>query len=224
MLGAKRGQVNEQQWGWRRPLKSRIEGNSCILFSTLVRAQRHILNALPNILWTAIFLGPVYVYGVRQIPPKLLYVFAVAGALPFLVPRSFLQRFQLSSDAGVYRRLRVPLLVKLTQDAPWLHRLGGHPEKRVRRDRRTIARVISDTWMRERFHFGLLLFCALCAGVALWRKQLMWFTALIVINTLYNLYPVWVQQYLRLRVTHLLGKRLFCEVAESSQRRPKNKP
>jgi Glycosyl-4,4'-diaponeurosporenoate acyltransferase len=189
-----------------------------------VRAQRYILNALPNILWTAIFIGPVYAYCVREIPPRLLYVFAVAGALPFLVPRSFLQRFQLSPDTGVYRRLQLPLLVKLTQDAPWLHRLGGHPEKRVRRDRGAIVRVISDTWTRERFHFGLLVFCALCAGVALWRTQLMWFTALILINTLYNLYPVWVQQYLRLRVTHLLGKRLPGEEGESSQHSLRNKP
>jgi hypothetical protein len=77
-------------------------------------------------------------------------------------------------------------------------------ERRVRCDREVIVRFTRDTWMRERFHLGLLLFCSLCAGVALWRIQLMWFIALCLVNTLYNFYPIWLQQYLRLRITRLL--------------------
>jgi hypothetical protein len=118
-----------------------------------------------------------------------------------------LQKLQISSDTNTYRRLRVPLLAKLTQDAPWLLRLGGEPGKRITRDHETIARVMSGSWMRERFHLGLLVSCVLCAGFALWQMQFTWFIALILINTLYNLYPVWIQQYLRLRITRL-GRRI----------------
>jgi Glycosyl-4,4'-diaponeurosporenoate acyltransferase len=169
-----------------------------------VSARRHLLNALPNVLWTALFLGPVYVFCARYVSLKYICIFLVAGAVALSLPRSALQRFRLSSNVGAYRRLRVPLLVGITQDAAWIRRLSGHSEARVRSDRKTIARLTSDAWMRERFHLGAFLYCTLCAVVALCQRRLLWFSALLLINTFYNLYPMWVQQYLRIRVARLL--------------------
>jgi hypothetical protein len=166
-------------------------------------AWGNVFNAVINLLWTCLLLGPVYVYCAHHVTPKCLFLFGLAAVFPFGAPKRILQRFQLGTNVDVYRSLGVPLLVKCTQDAPWLGRLGGGQYRRVSLDRKVIARVMRETWMRERFHLGLLLFCGACSGLALWQMELRWCVTLIVINTLYNLYPVWLQQYLRLRLTRL---------------------
>jgi hypothetical protein len=172
-------------------------------FSSSVSVRRSVLNTLTSLIWTAVFLGPVYEYCRRHVPPQALYLFAVVGSVPCLLPRSLLRRLQLNSDLGVYRRLRVTLLIAFTQDAPWFSSAHRQTEKRVRRDCDSIARVVRDTWTRERFHAGLLLFCALCSAVALSHFQIYWFIALTAINVVYNLYPIWLQQYIRIRVSNL---------------------
>ena len=169
-------------------------------------AWRHVLNAVINVPWTCLLLGPVYVYCAHHVTPTWLFVFGLAAVFPLGAPERILQRLQLGTHVDVYRRLGVPLLVKVTQDAPWLVRLGGDQYKRVSLDRGVIDRVMRETWMRERFHLGLPLFCGACSGLALWQMEIRWCVALIVINTLYNLYPVWLQQYLRLRLTRLSGR------------------
>ena len=172
-----------------------------------MKVQRAVLNTLLSLVWTVIFLGPVYVYCVRHIPSKCLYVFAAVGALSFVMPRALLERIQLSPDPEVYRLLRVSLLIAFTQDAPWLRALSSDAKRRVRRDPKAIGSIVRDTWTRERFHLGLLLFCALCAGIALWRIQIIWFVTLNLVNIIYNLYPVWLQQYIRIRVARVAQRK-----------------
>jgi Glycosyl-4,4'-diaponeurosporenoate acyltransferase len=169
-----------------------------------MNSRRQAGNMLLNILWTAVFLGPVCVFSISAISGKTLSLFLLAATLPLLMPRTLLQRLQLSNNRHVYQLLGVPLLVKVTQDAPWIRQSGSDLHRRVSRNREAITRLQRDTWTRERFHLGVLVFCALCAGVALWGGQFLWFTTLILVNLLYNLYPVWLQQYIRLRASRLL--------------------
>jgi hypothetical protein len=168
-----------------------------------VSARRSVLNTLTSLVWTVIFLGPVCEYCWHSVPLRALYLFAAVAILPYILPRSLLRHIQLSSNLRVYRRLRVTHLISFTQDAPWFRRLAGKTDKRISRGSDSLARVVHDTWTRERFHAGLLLFCALCSTVALFHFQMKWFIALTAINILYNLYPVWLQQYIRLRVRRL---------------------
>jgi hypothetical protein len=176
-------------------------------------AWRHVLNAAINLLWTGLLLTPVYFYCARYVTLKWLLVFGLASVSPLCVSRAILQRFQLSPEVNGYRRLGVPLLVKLTQDAPWLGRLGAQG-RRVSLDRKVIARVIRETWMRERFHFGMLVFTGCCSGLAFWQMELRWCVTLIIVNTFYNLYPIWLQQYLRLRLIRPLGRGLSSQSKE----------
>jgi len=181
------------------------------VISLSMRRWRHVSNAVINLLWTSLFLTPVFVYCAHHVPSKWLLVFGIAAILPLGLPRAILQRFRLGSEVEVYRRLGVPFLMWFTQDAPWLMRWGGDQSRRVSLDRKLIAQVIRETWMRERFHLGLLLFCGFCSGQALCQMQLRWCLALIFINTLYNLYPVWLQQYVRLRLSRALVRAVMSQ-------------
>jgi hypothetical protein len=168
--------------------------------------RREAANAGINLVWTGLLLTPVYIFCARYVSVKWLVLFGLVSVLPLGVPRAVLQQFGLSADVSVYRHLRVPLIVRFTQDAPWLRRVAGHPSRRVSLEGAVIARVVRDSWMRERFHFALLLFCGFCSVLALWQKQFSWCVALTFINIVYNLYPVWLQQYLRLRLSPVLRR------------------
>lgn len=168
-------------------------------------ARRELFNALPNVFWTALLVGPVYLFCSRHLSVRSICWFVLIGVLPLALPKKVLQRLALSPHIELYRRLRVPLLLGLTQDGAWLRRIGGSPGARVRRERDAITRVLRDTFVRERFHWGAFLFCTLCASVAIFEGHQLWFVVLIFINIFYNLYPIWLQQYLRLRLTRLLN-------------------
>ena len=120
-------------------------------------ARRQAVNMLLNILWTDIFFGPVCVFCIRAIPGKTLLLLLLAATLPLLMPRSLLQRLQLSNDRRIYRRLGVPLLVKVTQDAPWIRQTSSDFARRIARDREAITRFRRGTWTREQFHLAVLL-------------------------------------------------------------------
>lgn len=95
-------------------------------------------------------------------------------------------------------------MIQVSQDAAWLRRMSGEREPRARREGSALRRIERDTWMRERFHLGFFVFYCLCSALALLQGRGLWCFVLMVANALYNLYPIWLQQYLRLRVERCL--------------------
>ena len=131
-----------------------------------------------------------------------IYGGAAASLLAYVLPLVGLRRLQLSQGLRIYRRLRVPLVIRFTQD-------GGSVEASVRdggvqaawfRDGKMLKRMIRVTYGRERFHLTLLLFFLFTAGYAAVHGQVVWSLLLCLSNVIYNLYPVWLQQYIRMRL------------------------
>ncbi|GAA3769749.1 glycosyl-4,4'-diaponeurosporenoate acyltransferase CrtO family protein [Terriglobus aquaticus] len=166
--------------------------------------RRQSLNLLVSAVWTALFVLPVYTFCAKHTGAAQLVLFLIAGILASIVPRAILRRLQLSANPLLYRRLRVPLLVRFTQDAPWLKRLSSGAAANPRHTRATLQGLMRDSWMRERFHLGLGVFYALCSAVALLHMLVAWAVVLTAANLVYNIYPIWLQQYLRLRIKPLL--------------------
>lgn len=170
-------------------------------YSGYVNVRAQLANTLISLLWTVVFVGPLYVFRAHHISHTSLYVFFAIAAVSMALPKALLQRLALSTHTARYRRLYVPMVITFTQDAAWLRRISGSQKPRVRRDATTMAKLVRDTWARERFHLSLLVFYSLCIVVAILHMQFVWAGALIVCNVIYNLYPIWLQQYLRLRVS-----------------------
>ena len=59
--------------------------------------------------------------------------------------------------------------------------------------------LVAGSYHMERFHGVLLLFFALVSLYALAHGYSGWAALLVLLNVGYNLYPMWLQQYLRLR-------------------------
>jgi hypothetical protein len=120
----------------------------------------------------------------------------------YAVPASWLRRLQLSAQPAVYRRLGVPVVGYLAQYGALVNRLLRHRYPQYRRlpSRAAIASVVRGTYHYERFHWSMLLFSLLVSGSAMGQRQIGWAVVLTLINMGYNLYPIWLQQYLRVRL------------------------
>jgi hypothetical protein len=67
------------------------------------------------------------------------------------------------------------------------------------RSRAGLASLLRTTYHMERFHVVLLVFFGLTSLYAAAHGQVGWGVLLTLINVGYNLYPIWLQQYLRVR-------------------------
>ncbi|MBJ6107899.1 hypothetical protein JAO73_02670 [Hymenobacter sp. BT523] len=75
-----------------------------------------------------------------------------------------------------------------------------YPAYRHVRSRAGLAALVRGAYHQERLHLVLLLFYGFASGYAAVQGQAGWCGLFIFTNVGYNLYPMWLQQYLRLRV------------------------
>ncbi|RZK16155.1 MAG: hypothetical protein EOO56_20580 [Hymenobacter sp.] len=111
----------------------------------------------------------------------------------------------LSAAPAAYHRLRVPALNHLTQHGTVVNRLLRHryPQYRHLPPRADLARLVRAPYQMERFRWVMLVFFLLTTGYAVALGHLGWAGLLTLLNVGYNLYPIWLQQYLRIRLRRL---------------------
>jgi len=162
-------------------------------------------NAVPNVLWSALALVPLVVGCYRYVAQPWLWGFVAVSLSAYAWPAVWLRRLQLASSVGVYRRLGVPGIGHFTQQGTLVNRLlrRRYPGYRALVGRRAVARLLSTTYQQERFHWAGLVFFLLVSIYVGAAGQLGWALSLTLLNVGYNLYPIWLQQYLRVRVHHL---------------------
>ncbi|MGI4870123.1 MAG: hypothetical protein ACRYFX_02975 [Janthinobacterium lividum] len=115
---------------------------------------------------------------------------------------TWLQRLQLSSGVAAYQRLRVPALNRFTQSGTLVNALvrRRYPQYRVLPGRAAVAKLVRTTYQQERFHWAGLVFFLLLSIYAAAHGHPGWALGLALANVGYNLYPIWLQQYLRVRL------------------------
>jgi hypothetical protein len=159
-------------------------------------------NAVPNVLWSVLSLVPLVVFCYQHMARPWLYGFAALSLLAYAWPTAWLARLQLSARPALYRRLRVPALNHFTQHGTLVNRLLRHryPQYRYLPPRASLAQVVRTTYHLERFHWVILVYFLLATGYAVALGYWGWAGLLTLLNVGYNLYPIWLQQYLRLRL------------------------
>jgi len=161
-----------------------------------------LANAVPNVLWSVLSLVPIGVYCYQHMARPWLYGGLAASGLAFGVPAAWFGYWQLSRRAAPYRRLGVALANRLTQNGDFVNRLIRlrYPAYRHVRSRAGLAALRRHTYHQERFHLGLFLFFLFASLYAAVQGQAGWAVLLTFTNVGYNLYPMWLQQYLRVRL------------------------
>ncbi len=158
-------------------------------------------NGVLNVFWSLIAFGPLAVFCYRFMDRPFLYAAAIASVLSLAVPDSWLRLLELGSRPAAYRRFGVHLINRFVQHGSLVNRLAGHRSSKVQMLRRDVMRdgLVGATYFRERFHLSMLLFFQLTALYAAAHRQTIWSLAITMTNVIYNLYPIWLQQYIRLR-------------------------
>lgn len=161
-----------------------------------------VANAVPNVLWSALALTPIGVYCYQLMARPWLYGFLGVSLLAYAVPTAWFGYWQLSRRPARYRQLGVALLNRVTQHGDFVNRLirWRYPTYRHLPSRAALARLVRTTYHQERFHLVLFLFFLLTSAYAAVQGQAGWCGLLLLTNVGYNVYPMWLQQYLRVRV------------------------
>jgi len=160
-------------------------------------------NMIPNLVWTALFLIPISIFCYRFIPPKTTYLLLGFSLIPILFPNSFFDRIQISKNAQFYRRIGVKYINTLAQNGVILNRImkRKYPNfKVVSNTKSSIRQYYNQTYFFEKFHFSLFLFFTIVTIMAVMQGQLIWVLILIISNLLYNIYPNFLQQYIRVKL------------------------
>lgn len=161
-------------------------------------------NAVPSVLWSVVAFGPLALCCYWYVGRPWLVGFGAVSLLTYAWPAAWLRRLQLSSRVAVYRRLRVPTLNRFTQQGTLITALlrRRYPQYRALPGRKGIAKLVSTTYSQERFHWAGLVFFLLVSLYTGVMGHLGWALGLTLANVGYNLYPIWLQQYVRLRLGH----------------------
>jgi len=165
-------------------------------------------NGAANVLWSLLAFVPVGIFCYRFMEPKWLWRFVAASLIGFLVPASILKYLELSSTVHTYRRLGVHRANDFVQHGRLINRLArrSDPDYQQVRSRASLAALVQSTYMQERFHWATLLFFLLSSLYGVARGYPGWALLITILNVVYNLYPIWLQQYIRLRLNRSRSK------------------
>lgn len=166
-------------------------------------------NAIPNFFWSVLHLSPVTVFCFTEMSPAWVYISLGASILPGLAPNSFFDRIQLGRSACIYKKIGIAVIRKYSQDGDLINRRiqRRFPGYKVIEKEGALKKYIQRTYIFERFHFILLLFFLFTAVYAAAQGRGWWALLICFSNLLYNLYPMWLQQYNRLRLLLILKNR-----------------
>lgn len=171
-------------------------------------SKKLLLNQLINISWTTVAFAPVLVYYSGGYVPRVLYIFLAVSLASGLLPARIFDLLQLSSDPQFYRRIGVLKIRNFVQDGDLINRsirqeLPGH---RIIRNKSSLSKYMKTIDMYERFHFICLIFFLLTALLAF--RDTRYYLGIIITagNFLYNVCPILLQQYNKLKVSKLIGK------------------
>ncbi|WCT11931.1 hypothetical protein [Mucilaginibacter jinjuensis] len=162
-----------------------------------------VYNMALNVIWSALAFVPVFCFCYTLLAGNLLYTFMLIGIVPIFLPNAFFNKIQLGSTPVIYKKLGVISVNKLAQNGGFVNKLirRKYPQyKAVLYQRSSINKLLAQTYINEKFHYSMLVFFALLMVYALIKAYRGWAAALFIINIAYNVYPILLQQYIRLKL------------------------
>lgn len=161
-------------------------------------------NLIPNLIWSVLNITPVLVFCFTLIEPRLIYVFLALSFIPAFLKNSFINKLQIGKTTKTYRKLGVHLIKKVSQNGDIINALlkKKFPDhKIVAGNKKSISALIHQTYIFEKFHLVLCVFFSLIILYAVIKQYWVWAFIILVTNIAYNIYPNFLQQYIRLKLS-----------------------
>jgi hypothetical protein len=166
-------------------------------------------NMVPNLVWSLLNLTPISVYGYTTLDPRWFCTFLAVSLVPIFLKNSILDKLQIAHSPGTYKRLGVHWVNKVAQGGDIINGLvrRKYPEhKIVTRSRSSITGLVRQTYIFEKFHWILFLYFSFTTVYALTKGHWGWTFGITLNNIAYNVYPNFLQQYVRLKLRALRGR------------------
>ena len=160
-------------------------------------------NMIPNLAWSILNLTPVSIYCFTLLDHKTCYIFLAVSLVPIFLKYSFLDKLQIGKTVKIYKQLGVHLINKVAQNGAIINNLVRRKfsdHKVVTSKRSSIAGLIGQTYIFEKFHLILFLFFSLTMIYAFIEGHLTWACIILLTNVAYNIYPNLLQQYIRIKL------------------------
>jgi len=176
-----------------------------------IKQLQNAFNTIVNFFWSLLALYPLTVFCYMYVERKSIWIYLGISMLPLFLPNSFLRAIQLSRTTRLYKNLGVHFIGKLAQNGyfinTWIRK--KYPEyKVVTVTEKSVRKLLSQTYMFEKFHLLLFIFFMLTTIYALNKHFYKWAVMLTLINIFYNIYPNLLQQYIRVKLILFINRKL----------------
>jgi len=174
-----------------------------------VKRKLALYNMFPNLIWSILNLTPISIYCFRFLDNKTFYIFLSVSLIPIFLKKYVIDKLQIGRTVKIYKQLGVHLINKVAQNGAIINNLirRKFPDhKIVITNKSSIAGLISQTYIFEKFHLIFFLFFSFTIAYAFIKGHLTWACIILLTNVAYNIYPNLLQQYIRLKLI-LFNKR-----------------
>ena len=148
-------------------------------------------NQCINFFWTIVCFAPVLSFWIKNGIDYSLYIFIAISCLVAITPEQVLNRLQISRRRKFYHNIGIKIVQKLVQDGHW----GGD-----------LRRYLTIIAMYERFHWCCFLFFTATTIYGYLSSTWQWKLGILIANLLYNVYPILLQQYNKMRIKRILAR------------------
>lgn len=139
---------------------------------------------------------------------KWMIVFIAISYLVSRLPKTFYDRFQISTDLYIYKKLGVDKFKTLSTNGDLINKTirKKYPTHRNVTNFEMIKEKLNETYIIEKSHTVLFTFCLLTTIHAIWINSVGTAIILFIGNILFNYYPNLLQQYNRIRYKTVIDK------------------
>jgi hypothetical protein len=173
---------------------------------TALQRKVEFYNMIPNLVWSVIFITPIFIFFYQNINLKWILIFAAIYFSSVFLPNFFFRFFQMGKSVSIYKKCGVVFISRFTQNGAIVNKIirKKYPNyKTVSAKNNTIEKVFRRTFMFEKFHFMMFLFFFFASAYALVHAFFGWALFITFANVAFNVYPMFLQQYIRLRLSSL---------------------
>ena len=163
-----------------------------------------LYNLTLNILWTILAVMPISLFiGFNPPDIKGFVIVLIISILPFFLPNSFLDRIKFGKTTKTYEKMGVLFIQKITQNGDIVNKqirkkFPGY--RTVSYKKSSINNLIRQTFSFEKYHIMMFIIFSLTSIYALSKIHLWWAIIISIINLLYNICPILLQHYIRLKL------------------------
>lgn len=168
--------------------------------------KRDILNQLINFFWTALCFAPVFWFWFQEGTPSIYFYLFLGFSLLFgAIPCKILNKLTVSTDKKDYEKYGIKFIRKFVQNGDIVKSHSKDKRDNSIKDKDQARGYLNTIAKYERYHWICLIFFLLTSIYGFLNGKFIFGFSILIANLFYNLIPILLQQYNRIRIKRLLG-------------------